>query len=143
MINGSYGCTFDNANSSVIEDIPDNIYYSTDIVPDIYNEAYGNWKVIRTSGGFSGGGYEIDFDNLVLKSNGIFGIIKNGSLIAYGKMILTQNKGGLLCQFEADEYADIELLRDPERYIQIINRDTLNLDAPCCDRYNIHFIREN
>jgi hypothetical protein len=122
--------------------IPIDKYYSSDNMPDLYKQAYGNWIVIGTSGGFSGGGYKKDFGYLLLKQNGIFGIIRNDSLIAYGKMILTQNKGYLLCKFNSEKSANIEICMDSEKYIEIINNDTLNLNAPCCDRFNTQLIRK-
>ncbi|MDP2424014.1 MAG: hypothetical protein U1C46_08235 [Bacteroidales bacterium] len=139
------GCVKDIAyipDFKIMNTIPTNKYYSSDIMPDLYKSAYGNWKVIGTSGGFTGGGYGKDFDYLVLKQNGIFGIIRNDSLIAFGKMVLTQNNSALLCEFNCDKIAIIELCSDPEKYIQISSHDTLNLIAPCCDRYNIHLTRK-
>ena len=140
-----YSCNKDKVEKTdfkAIDSIPTNKYYSSDIMPDIYKNIYGNWKVIGSSGGFAGRGYKIDFDFLVFKANGIFGIIRNDSLIAFGNMILSSNEHSLLCKFDFDKSAKIQLYYDSEKYIQFINNDTLNLNAPCCDRYNIHFIRD-
>jgi hypothetical protein len=128
--------------SIYLEDIPANKYYSKDNMPDSYKNVYGTWKFIASSGGFHGGGYGKDFDYLVLKRNCIFGVIRNDSLLAYGKLVLMADNEGLLCTFEADKSSKIELLNDSEKYLEL-NRDTLNLHAPCCDRYNINLIREN
>lgn len=127
--------------SVYLEDIPANKYYSKDNMPDSYKNVYGTWKFIASSGGFHGGGYGKDFDYLVLKKNCIFGVIRNDSLIAYGKLVLMADNEGLLCTFEADKSSKIELLIDSEKYL-ILNKDTLDLFAPCCDRFNIHLIRE-
>ncbi|MDP4228352.1 MAG: hypothetical protein Q8910_18525, partial [Bacteroidota bacterium] len=111
------------------------------VLPDSRKDIYGDWRVTGTSGGFTGMGYRKDFDYLVLKPNGIFGIIRNDSLIAFGKMIVSQDNNGLLCRFSPEKPAQIELLSDPEKYLNIVSMDSLNLYAPCCDRFNTHLIR--
>ncbi len=131
-----------------LDDILSTKYYSTDIIPENNQDIYGVWKVVGTSGGFAGNGFEKDFDFLLLKKNGIFGAVRNDTLIAYGKLtILPQTKNypllGLYCNFDFDQNANIQLNNDAEKYIQLEGKDTLNLIAPCCDRYNIHFVREN
>jgi hypothetical protein len=140
-----YSCRKDNLDKTdfkVVDSIPTNRYYSSDIMPDNNKEIYGNWKAIGTSGGIAGGGFKVDFGYLILKANGIFGVIRNDSLIAFGKMVLSHEEGSLLCSFDFDKPARIQLYYDPEKYLQLIHHDTLNLIAPCCDRYNIQFIRK-
>ena len=127
---------------SAMDSIPAKWYHSSDIMPDTYKNVYGIWSVTGSSGGFSGMGFGRDVDYLVLKANGIFGIIRNDSLIAFGNMVLTKKEGSLLCRFDFDRSANIQLWYDSEKYIQLIHNDTLNLNAPCCDRYNIHFVRK-
>ncbi|MGE5357175.1 MAG: hypothetical protein ACM3PT_13160 [Deltaproteobacteria bacterium] len=127
----------------IFNNFPKNKYYSHDIMPEKYLDCYGLWDVYGTSGGFSGGGYAKDFDQLILKKNGIFGIVRNDSLIAYGKMILqTENNGELLCKFKFEDPININLYHDNEAYIKLDGTDSLTLSAPCCDRYNIHLIRK-
>ena len=127
--------------SIYLEDIPANKYYSKDKMPDSLTNIYGKWKFIASSGGFHGGGYGTDFDFLLLKKNCIFGVIRNDSLIAYGKLVLKPDNGCMLCIFDPDRSAEIELCYDNEKYL-VLTKDTLNLNAPCCDRFNIHLIRE-
>jgi hypothetical protein len=110
-------------------------------MPDQYKNAYGKWRVIGTSGGYTGEGYEKDFDYLILKEKGIFGILRNDSLIAYGKLVLTQIQGSIVCKFNPEKSANIELCVDPEKEIKVFNNDTLYLFGPCCDRFNIHLVR--
>ena len=133
------GCKNEEIMLNALNSFQETKYYSSEIMPESYNNAYGTWKVENTSGGFSGVGYKKDFDYLLLKKNGIFGVLRNDSLIAYGKMIVSQDKVGLLCKFDSEKSANIELCYDSEKYIQLINNDSLVLYAPCCDRYNIHF----
>lgn len=104
-------------------------------------QLYGTWKVIGTSGGFSGQGYEADFDYLVVKPYLIFGIIRNDSLISTGKIeILNQDENEFFVNFKSDqepEKVGIQLIYNSEKYIFFSN-DSLTLYAPCCDRYNTH-----
>lgn len=122
-------------------------YYSSDIIPPGYQSVYGVWKIYQTSGGLAGQGYTPDFDFLVIKPYGIFGIIKNDSVIAYGKLTrLTDNTMSpvlrLYCSFDFDKTAKIELAADPEKYFFLTGSDTLDLMAPCCDRFNTRLVRQ-
>jgi hypothetical protein len=122
-------------------------YYQTDVIPPAYQSIYGIWRFSKTSGGFINGVIKPDFDYLLLKPNAIFGIIRNDSLIAYGKLTLLPDNpliyiNSLLCKFEFDQNAKIELNGDSEKYISLVNNDSLDLNAPCCDRINAHFIRQ-
>jgi hypothetical protein len=127
--------------------LPDT-YYLKDFVPERFSNIYGKWKVISLSGGFIRTGAKSDFDFLVFKKNGIFGIIRNDSLLTYGKITLlpdnaSKSVNGLFCRFDFEKSANIELYADPEKYINPVNKDSLDLIAPCCDRMNIHLIRVN
>ena len=59
-------------------------YYDTDLFTDL--PIYGKWEVINTSGGKTGAGYAQDFDYLLMKPNGIFGLLKDNDLIVSGKI---------------------------------------------------------
>jgi len=140
-------CKTEEISLNMLDELPPTKYYAADIIPDQYNQIYGIWKITSTSGGFVGIGYKKDFDYLILKKNGIFGIIRNDSLITYGKLTLLLDLDmnlpiGIHCNFDFEKSVNIELCGDSEKYIQLINNDTLNLIAPCCDRYNTHFIRK-
>ena len=142
------GCKTEELYLKKLDIIPANKYYSTDILPDSAKNIYGTWKVTSISGGFIGTGYKKDFDYLLLKPNAIFGIVRNDSLIGYGSLALSLEKilrlNTLLhCTFNFDQKAQIELNADPDKFISLVNNDTLNLIAPCCDRFNIQLVREN
>jgi hypothetical protein len=126
-------------NSSTFESISNKNYYPAEIFNEKYFNLYGTWKVIGTSGGFHGQGYKIDFDYLVLKPYGIFGVMLNDKFVNYGRLsIKIQKDKEFLATFIPEIPADsskINILTDPEKYFSISN-DTLFLDSPCCDRYN-------
>lgn len=123
--------------------IPERKYFENDIMPAKFADCYGYWIVTGTSGGLHGNGYPKDFDKLLMKKNGIFGIVRNDSLIDFGKMVLqTENNGELLCKFEFENQININLYHVNVAYIHLDGKDSLTLLAPCCDNYNIHLKRE-
>lgn len=125
-----------------VNEIPRNHYFNADYMPADYKICYGSWKAVSTSGGFDGKGFSLDFDRLVMKPNGIFGILQNDSLIAYGKLVLEKKGEMLNCKFIFDGKAKIELANDYEKFFYLTHPDTLVLTAPCCDRYNVKLARE-
>ena len=114
--------------SNVFE-IPRNKYYITDYMPADYKICYGSWKAMSSSGGFDGKGFTLDFDHLILKPNGIFALLQNDSLIAYGKMALEKKGEMLNCKFIFDGKYKIELANDYEKFFQLTHTDTLLLVA--------------
>ena len=141
-------CNTDDLMLNKLDIIPADKYYSTDILPDSAQKIYGLWKFTSTSGGFSGRGFAKFFDYLILKPNAIFGLIKNDTMIAYGKLTLLPNTNDyfiqlLHCQFNFDQTANVQLAFDNEKFFLFETNDSLSLVAPCCDRYNMHFVRVN
>lgn len=128
--------------SRQLYEFPKSYYFNTDFMPAEFKICYGNWKAVSTTGGFDGNGFSLDFDHLVLKPNGIFGITRNDSLIAYGKLVLVRKNNTLNCKFIFDGKAKLELANDYEKFFQLSHPDSLELIAPCCDRYNIKLARE-
>lgn len=141
-------CATQEINLKKLDLIPATRYYSNDIFYDSNQHIYGVWKLTSTSGGLSGSGFDKDFDYLLLKPNAIFGVVRNDSLIGYGKLTLLSDSpvfynNSIHCNFDFDQTAGIQLNNDPEKYISLTNNDTLNLTAPCCDRYNLQLVRQN
>jgi len=140
------GCKTEDLQVKSLDGIQPTAFYTTDIIPGQFEGIYGTWKVTGTSGGFSGKGYTKDFDYLVFKRNGIFGIIRNDSLITYGKLTLLPDitlyfADYVYCRFDFEKSANIELYKDPEKRIRLVKSDSLYLMAPCCDRYDTQLIR--
>ena len=135
-------CRKENDTVKNFGSLPTDAYYPSEILDPQYTSAYGSWKVYGTSGGFGGWGYTQDFDKLLMKPNGIFGIVRNDSLLTYGKIVIkSQTAQELFVEFIPEtQVQGIGLLGDNEKYIQI-NNDTLQLTAPCCDRFNTHLKR--
>ena len=118
-------------------------YYPNDILID-HEEIYGKWKVIGTSGGFTGNGYPIDFDELHIKRNAIFGVVRNDSLLTSGKIeLLNDPSVDLLINFVPEDNPNelmIQLMYDTEKFV-IFQSDSMSLNSRCCDRFDTHFIR--
>lgn len=133
--------TQDGNRINSINEIARNKYYLSDYMPADYKVCYGTWRAVSTSGGFDGSGFTLDFDLLTLKENGIFAITQNDTLKAFGKLVLVKNNEMVNCKFIFDRKAKLELANDFEKYLILTHIDTLNLVAPCCDRYSIKLAR--
>ncbi len=126
--------------STFIDTALANRYYSVDIVPTQFTELYNNWKLVEISGGFSGNGYKANFDNIVFKQNGIYSITNGDTLKEFGKINIVDQSNGLTISLIPDSLSGTVLF-DSEKQIDLTHRDTLILNAPCCDRYNYMFIK--
>jgi hypothetical protein len=141
------GCKTEDSSLNSLDNIRPTLFYSNDIIPTQFTGIYGKWEVTGTSGGLNGTGLKKDFDYLILKKNGIFGIIRNDSLVTYGKLTLLPEialyyADYVYCRFDFEKPTNIELYADPEKRITLVNNDSLDLNAPCCDRFNIHLVRK-
>ena len=97
-----------------------NKYYNEEIFPSEYLSAYDTWHLDYISGGFSGGGYVRDFDQLVIQKYGIFKIIRNDSLLVYGKIdINSQNPDNLFITLEADSVLGKVAFYDMAKYLYV------------------------
>lgn len=140
-------CERDNFNvnyQGMLDSLSASKYYTAEILGTKNMQLYGTWKVVGTSGGIAGSGYTPDFDYLVIKAYGVFGLIRNDSLITSGKIaVINQTDTELSVDFisETDPVkVGANIVLDPEKYI-IIQADTLDLNSPCCDRFNTRLIK--
>lgn len=130
--------------STLLDLISSQKYYPTEILNDKHVAINGVWKVIGTSGGIAGTGYTPDFNYLIIKPNGIFGVVRNESLITTGKILIkNQSVDELYVELIADTdpgQVMVGIVQDSEKFIEL-HSDTLDLIAPCCDRFNTQFKR--
>lgn len=118
-------------------------YFDSEIFAEPDLRIYGTWELFAVSGGFSGTGHDLNFEYLEIKKYGIYGFINNDSLLEYGKIspaLQTASEIRLKVDFEKDKKSN-SFFTDAEKYVEFIGNDTLNLNSPCCDRYNYHFKR--
>lgn len=121
-------------------------YYSEEIIPADQQIIYGKWKLYNISGGFSGAGYEPDYDYLEIKSVGIYGLVKKNDLLEAGKIELDTfdnlNTDILQIRLIPEYMADQNAFMHPfEKYVVFKGSDSLDLNSPCCDAYNYHYKR--
>ncbi len=124
--------------------IDPNTFYSEEIIPETYQNVYGTWSLYDVSGGFSGTGHEPNHDYLEIKRIGIYGIIRNDSLLEYGKIKLdtfdTRTTAFLQIRL-FPESSDEPFFYPQEKYIELTESDEMVLRSPCCDMYNYHYKR--
>jgi hypothetical protein len=136
----------DNSFRFHLDSINKNKYYIKEIIPTNYLNIYGKWKLYKISGGFSGNGYEPDYDFLEIKRIGIYGLVKNDSLFEYGRIELDtfdyRIKEFLQIKLVSDYYSGLNpRMSPPEMYIDLKGTDTLNLISSWIDMYDYHYIR--
>ena len=129
---------------SVLENLEPTAYFDAEVFSDHDLKIYGTWKIFEISGGLHGNGYAIDFDYLIMKKFGIYGFLREDSLLEFGKVSPASElfmDPRLFVNFEKDENSD-SFFTDREKIVHFSGNDTLNLYSPCCDRFNYHFVRE-
>lgn len=119
----------------------DTMYYEQEIFDDAYMAIYGKWKLESISGGITGGGHDLDFEYLMICKYGIYLFINGETLLEAGKILVEeQNRRELKISLQPDASSST-FFYDSEKYIELLNDNQLNLNSPCCDRYNYHFKR--
>jgi hypothetical protein len=127
----------------VLDGVESTQYFDTEIFSEQNLKIYGTWKIFDISGGIHGKGYAVNFDYLLIKRIGIYGFVRNDSLLEFGKIVPAQwnpNDLRLKVDFEKDEQSG-SFFTDTEKYVHYTGNDTLHLSSPCCDRFNYHFER--
>lgn len=136
----------DHAGSAIhLAKIDASQYHQDEIIPPAYTRIYDKWKLVGISGGYTGAGYQPDFDFLEIKPMGIYGLVRNDSLFEHGKIELDTfdaNRVEVLQIKLIPEFLSADAAMSPaEKYIEMIGTDSLSLVSPCCDRYDYHFKR--
>lgn len=140
-----FGCNSDplpNPANDAFNKLDPKLYFRDDPFSD-HAQIYGSWKFVESYGGFMGTGYPLDFDALLLKPNGLFGIQRNDSLITYGYLDRkTGGNGKLIIHFKTHDgnRNNINLMNSDEKTIELTN-DSLFLRSPCCDMYDELFVK--
>ena len=105
-----------------------------------YTGIYGSWTIEEISGGFSGGGYEPDFDILIITERMHYSLFFHDTLLSEGKIeIIEQPTDHLKIEFKSGKNSG-DLLTGWEKEVYL-NLDTLVLNDDCCDMYSYFFVR--
>lgn len=116
-------------------------YYENEILDNNNIDLYGKWKMEKTDGGLSGMGYEIDFELLEFRKYGLYGIIRNDSLIEYGKIeVKEQSEEKLWVLLHRNENS-VYIFPEYEIYLELPKEDSLNILSASIDGYNHYFSR--
>ncbi|GAB3004104.1 hypothetical protein GCM10027284_22360 [Cyclobacterium sediminis] len=144
LLSGLNSCEKDTIEPhTTLQNLETEKYFDSEIFTESDLKIYGTWELYAVSGGLSGSGHDLNFEYLVIKEYGIYGFVKNKSLLEYGKIspaLQTANDLRLKVDFENDEKSNSFFI-DTEKYVEFIGNDTLKLYSPCCDRYNYQFKR--
>ncbi len=139
-----YACNKDRTDSlSYLGEFEKTKYFQEEIFAPSGLQIYGLWQVFDISGGILGDGYEVNFDYLEIKEFGIYGFVRNETLLEYGQIGPALQTGydiGLKVDFVMDETSN-SFFEDREKYVGFSGKDTLHLLSPCCDRFDYHFKR--
>jgi hypothetical protein len=128
--------------SNIVGIPADTLYYTSEIIKLRYNDLYSSWKLDKIRSGW--GITTPYFDTLKIKPYGKFEVIRNDSILAFGRLdIEEQNDSILTVKFITDLDTNRLILGIPNKQIILTDSNTLELYAPCCDFDNFYLSREN
>lgn len=113
--------------------------------PNLENleDLHNDWKLTGTSGGFTGAGFDASFDNMTINQNLNFVLYEGNVKVAEGKIKeKTSDTEDILLNFSGtkeDQNIWVALVDDGEKYLRFIDNNKMELNSPCCDRYNLSF----
>lgn len=123
--------------------VTDTIYYQQEIFNEVNQWIYGKWILEYISGGITGDGYEPNFDYLEFIPYGIYQFVNADTLLEFGKVVVEEQSDSILKILMSPDPGSTMFFYDSEKFVQFTSDDQLDLNAPCCDRYNYHFKRGN
>lgn len=107
---------------------------------EVKTGAFEDWKLVSISGGITGNGFDADFSSLRLYVDGTYEVLSFDVIVSSGtykvidaKLSFTQTKSGT---------KSVSIVGDGP-YDQSFVKETMILAAPCCDRYQYNFTRNN
>ena len=120
----------------------DTMYYEQEIFDDAYVGLYGKWKLESISGGITGGGHDPNFEYLMICKYGIYLFTSGDTLLESGKVLVDEQTSEILKISLQPDPSGFTFFYDSEKYVKLTGDDQLDLNSPCCDRYNYHFVRD-
>ena len=146
LFTGFVSCKKDNSpttitNSTFIDTVSAKRYYASDIIPPQYSGLYNKWKLIKITGGFSGDGYEPNFDYIFFKQNGIYCISCKDTIKGFGQINVIMQDNELTISLTPDKLSSA-FFSNFQKQVDLKHTDTLFLSDPCCDLYNYEFVKQ-
>jgi len=122
---GIFSCEKDsNMINFKLDEILEDKYYESEIFNESNLDVYGKWELYSVSGGIHGGGHTLNFDYLEVHKFGIYGFIRNGRILEFGRInINDQVNEDLLITFMPDDNSEV-FMHDSEKYINFIGNDS-------------------
>jgi hypothetical protein len=138
-------CSKEDEKSLNLDSFKREKYFNDEVLTGDSHNLYGLWKAYNVFGGWSGYS-KPDFDYLEIKPYGIYGIIRNDTLLEYGK--ISQDT------FDAQPYFDgFQVKVEPDymlgpysrfggdQYFNLVKNDTLAIGWGMVDGITISFSR--
>ena len=120
----------DNGVTSYLDSFATDKYFDKEVFSDSYLGFYGLWKNLGSWGGWSGYS-KPNFDFLETKPFGIYGFIRNDSLIEFGKISpntgIVDNFIGIPVKFEPVYISGIRPNFGSSMYVELVRKDTLGV----------------
>jgi len=132
----------DSTSKLLIDTVSMTRYYSNEVLQNTNLKLYGKWKLIKMCGGIAGGcNYPLSFDYLELKNYGIYGLIKNDTVIQLGKIeVLKQTIDTFCVSFIPDKIANDEI-NSFRKYVYFTGNNSFDLDEDFFDSFGLFFNR--
>lgn len=108
-----------------------------DASPD-QNEVVGKWKLEDISGGFSGSGYNADWNYLELKADLTYRRLQNDTLRYQGTYALQKKDGKTFIDFKQSATPSNAPFEGQDKEV-LLEKDKFILNDPCCDLFNYEF----
>ena len=126
----------------LVDTMDRNKYYTEEIFNAEYAKINGKWFAYNIEGGgWRGGSGTLYFDFFEVRSNGIYGFIKNFDVLEYGKILIErQTEEQLRLVFEHDENS-VDLISMNKMTVEFISQDTMILHDYCLDCYHTYLAR--
>ena len=108
-----------------------------DASPD-QNELVGKWKLEDISGGFTGSGYNADWNYLELKADLTYRRLQNDTLRYQGTYAIQQKDGKTFIDFKSSATPSNAPFEDQDKEA-VLEKDKFILSDPCCDLFQYEF----
>ena len=117
-------------------------YYHSEIIPTEFQDLYGSWTLIQTTGGFTGNGFGTKELSIRMCPYGVFRLYKNNAEINLAKMeYQSKTTDHVDIKFSFEKQDTIIGFGTPMS-ISFTHPDTMLFKSPCCDQYNYLFARK-
>ena len=135
----------DGERATYLDSLNKEKYFSEEVLSGNYQELYGLWKAYNLYGGWSGYS-KPDINYLEIKPFGIYGFVRDNTLIEYGKISpnvfdLKPYFPGYQVKLESDYTSGKNSIFGLFRYFNVIRKDTLTICDGMIDGQTYYFNR--